>query len=546
MRKSYSLLFTILCLLISPTHLWPAGEKSPANRTPLVIGDVVVMDVNNVELPLNNDGSNGENGQGHYPNGTNLTFLFQGGLATTAFVNGALRASWMAKSSLIWEWQPGLWGMDPADSLARFYTVTSSDGPGSPAYLEWADAAALGAEFIDVDGDGVYDPNVDRPALAGDKMVWTVYNDGTPMSARTPRLGTPPIELEIHQTAWAYNRGDDLDDAVFFHIQLINPTPDTATDLIYSIWEDPDIGDYQDDLIGCDTLLNIGYVYNDGPDSQYGQNPPAFGVKLLQGGIVDSPGDAAIVYRGPGRGVDTLFNKRILPITSFSTYINGDPILSDPFNATHARNYQVGGLDQNGTPIDPTQWGVGGTSQTDPRYFYSGDPVAGTGWRDNLPADKRFLVNCGPFTLTPGDTQDIVFAYVIAQGYNALNSIAVMKQRASFTELFFHNNLLVSINERFAQFPEQFHLFRNYPNPFNPTTNMDFLIPNTEFVNLTVYDVLGRKVKTLVNERKPAGRYTVQWNGTNDAGAQVGSGVYFYRLHIADKFVQTRKMVLMR
>ncbi|RMH93487.1 MAG: T9SS C-terminal target domain-containing protein [Calditrichaeota bacterium] len=357
-----------------------------------------------------------------------------GGLATTGLINGQLRASWMAKASLIREWQPGSWGMPPEDPLARFYGVSLHDGPGSPAYVEWADAVALGAEFIDLDGDRRYDPGVDRPPLVGEQMFWTVYNDGTPMNVRTPRLGTPPMGLEIHQTVWGFSAPDPLNDVLFFHFRIINVDSGAVDSLIFSIWVDPDLGDYQDDLIGCDSLRNLGYAYNDGDDGIYGPNPPAFGIQVLQGAVVDAPGDTAIVFRGGARGVDTLVNKRSLPMTSFITYFGGDPILPDPMNAQIARNYQIGGLDRYGNPIDPTQWGIGGTPQTNPRYFYSGNPVTGSGWRDNLPADKRFLVNSGPFDMAQGDTQDIVIAYVVAQGSDALNSVTRLRQWASFLQ----------------------------------------------------------------------------------------------------------------
>ncbi len=93
--------------------------------------------------------------------------------------------------------------------------------------------------------------------------------------------------------------------------------------------------------------------------------------------------------------------------------------------------------------------------------------------------------------------------------------------------------------------PGTFQLSQNYPNPFNPLTNMEFGIGNAEWVKLTVYDVLGRKVRTLVNERKLPGTYTVQWNGTNDAGQPVASGVYLYRLQAANHTL-VRKMLLIR
>lgn len=93
--------------------------------------------------------------------------------------------------------------------------------------------------------------------------------------------------------------------------------------------------------------------------------------------------------------------------------------------------------------------------------------------------------------------------------------------------------------------PYTFALYRNYPNPFNPATTIRFQLPKLSLVRMEVYNILGQKVKTLVDERKTPGRYTVQWDGTNDAGQRVASGVYLYRLK-AGSFVQTRKMVLLR
>ena len=88
-------------------------------------------------------------------------------------------------------------------------------------------------------------------------------------------------------------------------------------------------------------------------------------------------------------------------------------------------------------------------------------------------------------------------------------------------------------------------LFQNYPNPFNPLTIINYQLTIDNLVTLKVYDILGREVKTLVNERKPAGSYTVIWDGRDENGQPVSSGVYLYRLK-SGNFVQTRKMVLLR
>jgi hypothetical protein len=93
--------------------------------------------------------------------------------------------------------------------------------------------------------------------------------------------------------------------------------------------------------------------------------------------------------------------------------------------------------------------------------------------------------------------------------------------------------------------PLTFSLQQNYPNPFNPTTRIMYTIPSALQTNMVVYDLLGRRVKTLVNEVQHAGEHSVQWNGVTDDGTSVASGVYFVRLTAGD-FVKTVKMMLMR
>ena len=104
---------------------------------------------------------------------------------------------------------------------------------------------------------------------------------------------------------------------------------------------------------------------------------------------------------------------------------------------------------------------------------------------------------------------------------------------------------LRSTNDTETQLPQAFALNQNYPNPFNPTTNIEFAISNFGFVELKVYDTVGRLVKTLVNENRDAGIYSVQWDATNDFGQRIASGIYLYKLQAAD-FVQVKKMILLK
>ena len=94
--------------------------------------------------------------------------------------------------------------------------------------------------------------------------------------------------------------------------------------------------------------------------------------------------------------------------------------------------------------------------------------------------------------------------------------------------------------------PEVFSLVDNYPNPFNPATTIRYALPQAADVELTVYNVVGQPVRTLVAESQSAGRYVVEWDATDDRGYSVSSGMYFYRLQAGDAFLQVKKMLLLK
>jgi hypothetical protein len=93
--------------------------------------------------------------------------------------------------------------------------------------------------------------------------------------------------------------------------------------------------------------------------------------------------------------------------------------------------------------------------------------------------------------------------------------------------------------------PTEFALHENYPNPFNPTTTLRFDLPKVSDVTLTIYNMLGQKIKTFNMNDTPAGYHSIKWDATNDYGDPVGAGVYLYQLR-ANEFVKTKKMVLLK
>jgi hypothetical protein len=93
--------------------------------------------------------------------------------------------------------------------------------------------------------------------------------------------------------------------------------------------------------------------------------------------------------------------------------------------------------------------------------------------------------------------------------------------------------------------PKPLTLYQNYPNPFNPSTSIVFFLPEQCRVTIVIFDVQGRRVRTLVDDARNAGRHVLFWDGRNDAGKSVGSGIYYCRLS-AGKNVQTKKLAILR
>ena len=269
-------------------------------------GDAYRLNVNNVSLPLNNKGIlaavNIDNSSGGIYGGN--VFLFSGGFFLSGRTNGELWANAVASASLIENYIPGLavpGGQN--DPRAVIYVLNNEDPPFGQSWQDWKDAVALGADFYDGDGDGVYNPvdlngdgiwtpDEDSPDLLGDETVWCVYNDGQPLAQRLRFSGIRPQGIEVRQTVFAFASKGAIGNIVFVRYRLKNTgiIADTLTDVYFGAWADPDLGDHTDDLVGVDTTRDAGYVYNDGSDVQYGANPPCFIIDFFSGPISYIPG----------------------------------------------------------------------------------------------------------------------------------------------------------------------------------------------------------------------------------------------------------------
>ncbi len=568
----------------------------------LTAQDKYLINTNRIWLPINNFGVLADVSIFNKSGGLldDKQFLYSAGFFLSGKNSDTIWTNGVASASSIADYQPGNVDSNQYDPRNAIYEITPLPAFNS-TWQKYRFAVQIGAKFYDGNADGIYnpvdlngngqwDPNEDRPDIIGDFTAWCAYNDGVPGSTR--RYKNNPLGIEIHQTLFSYNNYNTADarSATFFvRYKIFNTgkVSQTLDSVYFGAWSDTDIGSigdaYMDDLAGCDTVNNAGYIYNDGDDADWGVNPPAHFIKILQGpyayipGVtfidhnlngdfdpgVDTPLDTAKNRRGPVLGVDLFPGAKNLGITSYMFYISSSIVQGDPANSREARNYLLGRA-ANGQLLNPCGWGVvlGGVNcnLVNPIFAYSGDPVTQVGWLSNFPSDYRQIVSTGPFKLKVGQPIDIIVAHIAARGVSSLNSVYWGKAYNNTLQQFYNSNFVsmpLSVEEEENLVLSDYKLYQNYPNPFssgggsayggNSVTTIKFSIPSsTEYqsvqqnVNLKIYDILGNEVAVLVNEPKSPGTYEIKWDASGQA-----SGIYFYQLR-AGKFIDTKKMILLR
>ncbi len=138
-------------------------------------------------------------------------------------------------------------------------------------------------------------------------------------------------------------------------------------------------------------------------------------------------------------------------------------------------------------------------------------------------------------------------AVFLGFGYEAIND-NVQRQTLLTRVLEYFSNVTTGINDDFVNsaIPKEFELMQNYPNPFNPETTIKYSIREKSKVSMTIFNNLGQKVRTLLNKNISAGQFAVSWNGLDDNGKKVPSGVYFYQMLTDKGFNNTKKLLLLK
>lgn len=352
------------------------------------------------------------------------------------------------------------------------------------------------APFYDYNGSGLYEPEEgDYPwydflkeidcktrtresvvPLFGDQTYFWIFNDKG--NVHTESLGQP-IGMEIRAQAFAFTTNDEINNMTFYNYVLINQGSQTLTETYFGSWVDSDLGFAGDDYVGCDVQRGLGYCYNgDGNDEAgqgsngYGLNPPAVGVDFFEGPYQDADGfdnpltsdiqlaeaENGIPYSGLGIGYgDDIIDNERFGMRRFVYYnIGTNPINGDPDNAPDYYNY-MRGIWKNGQTMKYGGNGLAGTpgvTDIDAGYMFPGetDPLNwgtdGTDMPDwseensnNAAGDRRFIQSAGPFTLAPGDYNNITVGVVWARSLSGdpLASVSLLKDADDKAQALFDN-----------------------------------------------------------------------------------------------------------
>jgi len=269
------------------------------------------------------------------------------------------------------------------------------------------------------------------------------------------------------------------------------------------------------------------------------------GNNIYENGI-DTPLDTAVNFLGP-IGLRVYPGAKNIGLNSAICSFKNVTGYHDPSTINEVRNYMLG-LSQVGVLLDPCTFAFGevrggvGCNLVDPRFWFSGDPVTNVGWICTENRDLRGAGSSGPFTLVKDKEVEILIGYEIDRGTTPLGGITAVRAVSDAIQTFYENNFgypIVSVEDEIP-LAANFKLEQNYPNPFNPITTIRYELPQDGQVTIEIFDILGQKVGTIVNEYKKADRYEVTFRSTG-----LASGVYIYQLRVND-FITSKKMVLVR
>lgn len=414
--------------------------------------------------------------------------------------------------------------------------------------LDWTQwPTDIGAPYYDANGNGIYEPGtwvdldndgvqdrgeVEEPGLQmADQVIFLIIND-TDIAATNGLYASPPIGLEVQITLWAYKNAGPLNNVAYKRYRVINKSGFNINEMYLAQWADQDIGDYTNDFSGCDSLLSTSYSYNSAPGDfiyeNYNLPPAAVGYGIVQGPVVPSPGDSAIV------DFETVADFRNLPMTSAAFFSAGSPIF-DPQLRVYDGTLQWYNMLRGFTPTadlnNPVPYitGSGPNAGLPTRFPLSGDPLSGSGDVDgignNFPAgDRRTVAVSGPFNFANGEMQEIVIAMTGGGGHLSSNYLSAVEELRS--------NMRV-VRSQYGK-PLRLPVVAVENRGFSPTQSTVFVQADLDnFENVSDCQVV---LKDLVGNN-PDILFTLFDDGQHDDGA-AGDGLWANTITVANRQYQ--------
>ncbi len=345
------------------------------------------------------------------------------------------------------------------------------------------------APFFDANSDGIYDPSLgdypvldaSKPSLVAGQLVYWVFNDKGNTHTAYPGANAMGVEIQAFAYAFASNSSEAINNSTMYRYKITNKSNTPYTEFRAGIFNDFDLGNPDNDYIGCDLSTNsngkkrnLFFVYNasndDGAGTGYGIAPPAFGITFLNAPAMES---------------HLFFTNQAV------TGINSDPSNGLELNRYLKGLWADGAILSYGTPngrggSDPAKFAFPGTT----------DPNGRPSWTEtDVPGDRRTITTVAPRSLAPGEQMEVDFAYVWAHDPSGTNLTSLTKLRASTdtiineyqTSFSGFNTGVNSISKK---------AIKVYPNPANNYLMIDGM---TMINKISIIDAQGKLVKVILN-----------------------------------------------
>lgn len=379
------------------------------------------------------------------------------------------------------------------------------------------------APFIDWNGNKLYEPELGEfPDIRGDEAVYVIYNDDlTHILTQANSL-----EVEIHLMAYAFEAPQDtaLHNSIFLHYRIHNPGTEAIDSLTVAHWNDPDLGNPFDDLIGSDSTLGLSYFYNannnDRGSSGFGTFPPAVGMLFLG---TDAAGSGYYTNRS-GSSPNAITN---------------------PFNAAEFHRYMKQ-IWKDGSPMvieNPS--GLGNTSNGD-GYSPAPSNMQSTRWAYNdimnwyespaRQADKLMLLSAPTQNLPAGG--DLCFDLAVIYARDSIDSspyssVSKLKRMSAGVKQFFSTQNYVCMNSNIGMVEYHSPELRLFPNPVKEVLILE---SNSALSKVEIYSLTGERLQST----------TLSGNGSHhiSLSGKLNAGLYLCTVHFASGETLSRKIMV--